>query len=142
MRNLRTVALVLALVAAACGGGDDDAGNNDDAGGSGAGGGNDPTIMSTDFDLSDLPDEFPDSYVPPSWTAGQATDLLGPEIVNFESDSAFDDIVDYYRGVFGEPNQLAGDPGEQLAQWFDDPTWVLSIFDGDPVLIGFAELEE
>lgn len=144
MRRLRTVALVLALVAAACGGGgDDDGGNNDDdSGGSTAGGGNDPAIMSTGFDLSDLPDNFPAEYVPSSWTAGQATDLFGPFVVNFESDMTFDDAVDYLNGVFGDANQIVGEPGERLASWFDDPNWVASVLDEDPLLISFTELTE
>lgn len=141
MRHLKTLTLVLVLVAAACGG-DDDAADNNTAGGDSAGSGNDPAIMSTSFDLGALPDNFPSERVPPSWTAGQATDLLGPFVINFETDMSFADVVDHYEGVLGPKTLLVGDPGEQLAQWTGDAVWVTSIFDGDPVTVGFASLEE
>lgn len=137
MRYLRALVLLLALLATACGGGDDadtTSGANDNSG--------DPNELTTNFNLDDLPDDFDASLVPPSWTAGQATDLLGPFIVNFETDMAFTDVVAYYEGVLGPKTLMVGDPGEQLAQWTDDPDWVTSVFDGDPVLVGFASLEE
>lgn len=140
MRHLKAVALALILVAAACGGGDDD-GAGGGGGGGDAGSGNDPSIMSTNFDVDALPANFPSELVPPSWTAGQATDLLGPFVVNFESDMEFTDAVAYYEAIFG-PVSVVGDPGEQLAQWTGDPTWIVSILDGDPVLIGFTDITE
>ena len=137
MRRLRTVALVLVLVAAACGGGDDAY----NSGGAGNGNSSDPNELSSNFDLDALPDDFPAELVPPSWTAGQATDILGPFVVNFESDMAFADAVSYYDGIFGS-SQVVGDPGEQLAQWTDEPTWIASVLDGDPMLISFTSLAE
>ena len=155
MRHLRTVALTVVLLVGACGGGSDADDNEADRSGGDSGGttttaesdsdsrtGSDPNLMSANFDLADLPDGFPAELVPPSWTAGQATDILGPYSVNFESDMEFEEVVAYYDGIFGPSNPIVGDPGEQLAQWTADPTWVASVFDGDPLLIGFVDITE
>lgn len=143
MRHLRTLALILVLVATACGG-DDDASNTTQSPGSdsAATSGSDPNDLTAGFDLADLPDDFPAELVPPSWTAGQATDILGPFAVNFESDMGFADAVAYYDGIFGPSNLIVGDPGEQLAQWTNDAVWIASVLDGDPVLISFVNLTE
>ena len=149
MRQLRIVALLLVLVATACGG--DDAADTtvaSEAGGGsgGSGSGNDsdsddPNALSADFDVSSLPDNFPSELVPPAWTAGQATDILGPFVVNFERDVPFAEAVEYYEAILG-PAQVLGDPGEQVAQWTSGPIWIVSVLDGDPVLIGFTDIAE
>ncbi len=141
MRHLRTIALVFVLLVTACGGGDD-ADTTAGASGNSSNNSGDPNELTTNFNLDDLPGDFDSQLVPPSWTTGQSTDILGPHAVNFETDMSFTDVVAYYEGVIGAPDSIVGDPGEELAGWFNDVDWVASVFDGDPVLVSFVKFEE
>ncbi|MCP3976139.1 MAG: hypothetical protein GY720_16785, partial [bacterium] len=147
MKHLKTLGLALAfaLVVTACGGGDDaDATNGENGSSSNTTAQNnsgDPNELTANFNLDDLPGDFDSQLVPPSWTAGQSTDILGPHAVNFETDMSFTDVLAYYEGVIGAPDSIVGDPGEELAGWFNDVDWVASVFDGDPVLVSFVRFE-
>jgi len=126
--------LVLAMAATACGG-DDDGDENGDS--------NPPDASAgLVFDLTALPENFPDELVPPEWDTGAFSTLTGFPTATFESSMSFDDAVDYYDSVLGEGVVVGNDVGERLAQWTRTPPWIVSVFEGEPVTIGVTEVED
>lgn len=145
------VLMVAGLVATACGSGDDDDGGGDDSdvavddndsGDDDGSGFDEITGQGSDFDLSSLPDNFPSELVPPNWDTGQYSDITGYPTVTFESSMSFDDAIAHYDAVYGEGIVVGNDPGERLAQWTRNPPWIVSVFEGDPMMIGITELPE
>jgi hypothetical protein len=139
------------LTIASCGGGDDDSGDGGDGLEADGGGSDDDgddgfsdeeiTGQSSDFDLSSLPDDFPDELEPPDWETGRYTELTGFPTATFASGMSFDDTVAYYDDVHGE-SLVVGDAGERLAQWTTNPPWIISVFEGDPLTIGISKVPE
>lgn len=141
MRRALLMLVVLALVAAGCGGDEEsDNLNNGDNGNNDVDNelvGGDP-----DFSLNDLPDDFPDNLVPPSWDSGVFSDLTGFPSVSFESSMSFQDLIDYYNDIFGEAVVVGDDPGERLASWTQSRPWGASVFEGSPALVTIVKVEE
>ena len=79
--------------------------------------------------------------MPPDYLSGAYLDL-GIQTASFEVAMSFDEAVDRYDGLLGDGVVVGNDPGERLAQWTDDPPWVVSVFEGDPVIIGISKVPE
>ncbi len=141
MRRWRLVLLVLVVAAASCGGDDDS--NDDNTGGNGSSCDNEEVVGGDPgFSLSDLPGDFPE-FVPPEWDTGAYTEATGFPTASFESSMSFQEAIDHYNDVYGVEGTVVGnDPGERLAQWTRTPPWVISVFEGDPVIIGISRVED
>ena len=105
-----------------------------------------PTALATggeagaDFDLDDLPEDFPRDLVPPEYDRGTVASLAGISTISFEGGVSYDEAISYYTGLRGEPSQVVGEPGSRLASWTRGPDWVISIFEEDGPLITFASM--
>jgi hypothetical protein len=138
-RRIRALTLVFLIVLAGCSSGDDGAAsdgssvsNDEQAPGDvGAIGGMDPG-----FETDSLPDDFPSTLIPDSFTAGMYAQLGTVRNANFESSASFDDVVSEYTDKIGEPPTIV-QVEERLAQWTVD-IWIVSIIEGTPTLIGVA----
>lgn len=140
---------MLALIPTACGGDDDVSDDTADLSTeSEVAADSDPDVaqvetgQSAGFDLSSLPEGFPEVLVPPEWDTGQFSDITGLRTVTFESSMSFDDAVAHYDAVHGESLVVGDDGGERLAQWTKRPPWIVSVFEGNPMLIGITEVPE
>ena len=155
MRRPAAVLSGLIVVLAGCGGGDENATSDRadtesaiDASAGGNGDGDDTGAdddgfgQRADFDLSSLPDDFPDALVPPDWDTGQFSDITGFATVTFESSLSFDDAVAHYDAVHGEGIVVGEDEDERLAQWTRTPPWIVSVFEGDPLMIGITKVPD
>jgi len=140
MRPMRVIGIAMLLLLAACGGdGETDVGDES----------NTPrqtqsdTVVGGDpeFSLSDLPDDFPSELLPPDYLSGAYLDL-GVPTASFEVAMSFDEAVDRYNGLLGEGLVLGNDPGERLAQWTDSPPWIVSVLEGEPVIVGISKVPD
>lgn len=150
MKKLRILAVLLALILAACGGDTDSSDSGDDTqqptdqaqasddqggdDGEGAGAG---TEMDPNFDLSQIPDDFPSELLPDDYTAGFYAELGSIRNVNFHVARSFDDVIADYTDRIGEPPILA-EGEERLASWTVDGEWAVSVIEDNPTLIGIA----
>jgi hypothetical protein len=97
------------------------------------------TDMDPNFDIGDLPDDYPSDLMPDSFDAGMYAELGTVRNVNFETSSSFDDVVAEYTNKIGEePTLVEGE--ERLAQWIVD-IWSVSVIESTPTLIGVSTSE-
>lgn len=96
--------------------------------------------MDPNFDVSQIPDDFPSELLPEDFTAGFYGEIGTVRNVNFEVAQSFDEVVAEYTDTIGEP-PIVAEGEERLASWTVDGEWVVSVIDDDPTLIGIAHAE-
>jgi len=109
----------------------------------------DAGLPKSDFDVADLPGDFPRELMPPEYETAEYVDLTqinGTRAVNFESTANVQGAIDHYVGLLGEPtiNVDSGD-GDRLLQWQESPhpPWLVSVMGGaDETIISVATLPE
>ena len=105
------------LVLIACGGPDDVESDANDYG----------SDISSDFDESQLPGDFPQELIPTTYNSASYTKLGQVESAAFENDEPATETIDHYIGLLGEPAVIIkGDDSEASAQWTKTP-WAVSV---------------
>ena len=107
----------------------------------------DSASLASNFDVADLPGDFPQALIPPRYTTAEYVDLTqinGTRAVNFESTENVQGAIDHYIGLLGEPtiNIDSGD-GDRMVQWQESPhpPWLVSVMGrADETIISVATL--
>jgi len=94
----------------------------------------------SDFDESQLPDDFPRRLIPRDYASGVYTQLGQAQTASFESEADVDEMVTYYKDLVGEPALDHVGDGQRTAQWDVSP-WMLSVIgSADEAVIGITKV--
>ena len=80
-----------------------------------------------EFDESQLPDDFPNDWIPDDYDTGTYTKLGQVEGASFENRNPVEQTIAEYTGILGEPDfDVDAGEGDRSAQWVKKP-WAVGI---------------